>query len=45
MEKCLGDFNFETVLAYLDYFVIFSKTFKDQVKHLDGVLGKNTQNE
>lgn len=41
----MGDFNFETMLVYLDNIIIFSKTFEDHVKYLDWVLVKNTKNE
>lgn len=43
MEKCLGDVSFETVLVYLDDIIIFSKTFQENIKHLDQVLVKNTK--
>lgn len=42
MERCLGDFDFETMLVYLDH-IIFSKTLEDHIKHLDWVLVKNTK--
>lgn len=38
MERYLVDFNFETVLVYLEDIIIFSKTFKDYVQHLDWVF-------
>lgn len=43
MERCQGDLNFETVLAYLDNIIIFSKIFEDYAYHLDQVLMKNTK--
>lgn len=42
-RRCFEDFNFETVLVYLDD-IIVSKTFEDHVEHLDQVLVKNTKN-
>lgn len=38
IERCLGDFNFETVLVYLDDIIIFFKLFEDHIQHLDRVF-------
>lgn len=43
MERCFGDFNFKTVLVYLDDFIIFCKNFEERVEGLDWVLAKNTK--
>lgn len=43
MERCLRDFNFETVLVYLIDMIIFSKAFEEQVKHLDCVFSPLAQ--
>ena len=31
MKRCMGDFNFQECLSFLDDIVIFSKTFKEAV--------------
>lgn len=38
VKRCPGDFNFETMLVYLDNIIIFPKTFEDHAKHLDWVF-------
>lgn len=43
MESCLRDFNFKTVLVYLDDIIIFSKTFEEHVQHLDWVFSPLAQ--
>lgn len=43
MERCLGDFNSETALVYLDDIIIFFKTFEDHIKHLDQVFTRMAQ--
>lgn len=34
----LGDYNFETVLIYLDDIIIFSKSFEVHIQDLDPVF-------
>ncbi|XP_071995821.1 uncharacterized protein [Engystomops pustulosus] len=43
MERCLGHRNFETVLLYLDYIIIYSKTYEDHLHHLAEVFQILTQ--
>lgn len=37
-ERCLVDYNFKTVLIYINYIIISSKTFEDHIQHLDFVF-------
>ncbi|XP_075131928.1 uncharacterized protein LOC142204512 [Leptodactylus fuscus] len=38
MEKCLGDFNFEFTLIYLDDIIVYSATFEDHLQKLGQVF-------
>ncbi|XP_068122518.1 uncharacterized protein [Hyperolius riggenbachi] len=40
MESCLGEFNFEHVLIYLDDIIVYSTDFHQHIQHLDVVFQK-----
>ena len=40
MDIILSKVRWESVLVYLDYVIIFSRSFEEHVKHLDLVLQK-----
>ncbi|XP_073515516.1 uncharacterized protein [Phyllobates terribilis] len=44
MEYCLGDYNFESVLIYLDDVIIFGDSFDDHLKKLRQVLHRLRDN-
>ena len=43
MEACFNDKNFEILLIYLDNILIFSKTVKEQLEHLEFVFQRLRQ--
>ncbi len=38
MERCMGDLNLRDCLIYLDDIIIFSSTFEQHIKHIEGVF-------
>ncbi|CAN2388629.1 Reverse transcriptase (RNA-dependent DNA polymerase), partial [Pristimantis euphronides] len=44
MERCLGDFNFEFTLIYLDDIVVYSATFEDHLQKLGQVFKRLKEN-
>ena len=40
MDKVLGDLKWKCVMAYIDDFIIYSKTFEEHLNHLEAVFKK-----